>query len=594
MISAAPSPNTTLLNANSPPAANFGARSSDSNAPSAFTGVLSSVQANYPQPKNSTTLKSQDAASSNIARPKNSTPAGSIPSATSSQSSATAANIPASAPTATSAPTPPPPAGASGTAVPPPSDAQTANLLATVQLQALAAAQASPSQISSPAAAPATPSPASAPAPNGTASSASGAALQINAGSSGASSSADAAATLLTASSAETSAAGASATVQAAPKNSPLAPALGAEQLTELAQRLRSPTALESATPPLAASPAKASTPANPAPPPAAPKQTLSPELLASITGNSPANAPLAAQKVSGSQDQITQDVATKLQAALIVPETNKIPAAPASAPGSGNPAGDGSNQSPQNSDSPASSGPANNLAQILTASQSAASNEGIEKNQGTDSAVAAKAAGLIAASVDQGLHAPADAPGSSAWVDAGSSSPQTVKENIPVTTAPPAPPPPAPLPASLSDVAQASQLYQHIGGAEMHIAMQTELLGSIELHTVVHQSTLSATIGVQRADVQSLLANDLPALQHALAEQRFQVNQISVLNNSVGGRLDQGGQQQQQQQNASTPSTAHVPAALEFNRGSAEESIPGWSEVSVLGEYAGQLSIRV
>jgi len=74
---------------------------------------------------------------------------------------------------------------------------------------------------------------------------------------------------------------------------------------------------------------------------------------------------------------------------------------------------------------------------------------------------------------------------------------------------------------------------------SEMRLAMQTDLLGSIDLRAAMHQSTLTATIGVQRADVQTLLANELPALQHALAEKNLQVGQISVLNNHAGGAFD-------------------------------------------------------
>ncbi|MGA8224304.1 MAG: flagellar hook-length control protein FliK [Candidatus Acidiferrales bacterium] len=365
--------------------------------------------------------------------------------------------------------------------------------------------------------------------------------------------------------------------------------------MTELAQRLRTPAALQAATPPVAGIPTKASNSTPPTSAVAAPKQTISPELLASITGNAPGNASSNAQKAtSDSRDQVTQDAASKLQAALNIPDIKLIPIASGNAAGDGNSAGNGTYQSSQNSDNSGSTAPPTNLTQILAASQSATATDSSEKIQSTDSAVAVKAAGLTAVSVDQGLHVPADAPGAPAWADAGASPQPTGKENIPVTTTPPPPAPaPVPLPASLSDVAQASQLYQRVGGAEMHIAMQTDLLGSIDLHTVVHQSTISATIGVQRADVQSLLANDLPALQHALAEQRFQVNQISVLNSSVGGRLDHSGQQQQQQQNSSPPSSAPVPVAQEFGRNSGEESASAWSEISVLGEYAGHLSIR-
>jgi flagellar hook-length control protein FliK len=122
-----------------------------------------------------------------------------------------------------------------------------------------------------------------------------------------------------------------------------------------------------------------------------------------------------------------------------------------------------------------------------------------------------------------------------------------------------PAPLPEA-LPQSLNDVVKASELYQRVGGSEMHIAMQTDLLGTVDLRATMHQSTLTATISVQRSDVQSLLANELPALQHALADKNFHVEQIAVLNNSVGGRHGSGGRQPAQQQNS--PAGRGVPVA--------------------------------
>lgn len=98
-------------------------------------------------------------------------------------------------------------------------------------------------------------------------------------------------------------------------------------------------------------------------------------------------------------------------------------------------------------------------------------------------------------------------------------------------------------LPRSLNDVSQAARLYQQVGRAEMHISMDTDALGSIDLRAVVHQGSLSATIAVQRADVQTLLVNELPALQHSLAEKNFQVNNISVLAGSIGSGTNPDGQ---------------------------------------------------
>jgi hypothetical protein len=90
-----------------------------------------------------------------------------------------------------------------------------------------------------------------------------------------------------------------------------------------------------------------------------------------------------------------------------------------------------------------------------------------------------------------------------------------------------------------------------------MHIAMDTDLLGSIDLRAIVHQGSLSATIGVQRADVQTLLVNELPALQHSLAEKNLQVGQISVLAGSIGSGTSANSQPQDQQNRQGTSAPA-------------------------------------
>jgi flagellar hook-length control protein FliK len=90
-----------------------------------------------------------------------------------------------------------------------------------------------------------------------------------------------------------------------------------------------------------------------------------------------------------------------------------------------------------------------------------------------------------------------------------------------------------------------------------MHINMQMDLLGAVDLHASIHQGALTATIGVQHSDVQALLSNDLPILQHALAEQNLHVEQISVLDHSAGGRMDLGGNAQQQPQQQTLPPAA-------------------------------------
>lgn len=224
-----------------------------------------------------------------------------------------------------------------------------------------------------------------------------------------------------------------------------------------------------------------------------------------------------------------------------------------------------------------------------------AGAQNGDPKNSNPDSAAAAKTAGLAQASVAGPLHAPADAP-PQAPAPAGPAAAEattlagTPSGNASVAIAGRPTPLPATAPSSLNDVVQASQLYQHVGGAEMHIAMSTDLLGSVDVHAVVRQSTISATIGVQRPDVQSLLSNDLPALQHALAERSLHVEQISVLSGSTGNQMDLGRQASQNQQNGRGSFGTSRIAGYEVDSPTTQFS-PATSAPAVFAE--GRLSIH-
>jgi flagellar hook-length control protein FliK len=150
----------------------------------------------------------------------------------------------------------------------------------------------------------------------------------------------------------------------------------------------------------------------------------------------------------------------------------------------------------------------------------------------------------------------------------------------------------PSSLPASLNDVVQASRLYQRVGGAEMHIAMDTDLLGSIDLRAVVHQSGLTAAIGVQHADVQALLSSELPGLQHALSQKNLHVEQISIFGSAVGSQSNQGGGQGQQQKH--TPAFApQAPAAWSGSSNSPDESLATVSDAVAAGGGTGRLSVH-
>jgi hypothetical protein len=90
-----------------------------------------------------------------------------------------------------------------------------------------------------------------------------------------------------------------------------------------------------------------------------------------------------------------------------------------------------------------------------------------------------------------------------------------------------PAPPPHlAGANASISD----AQISQGAGRSEMRIAMQSDDLGSLELHARMSGDTLGANITVEKRDAHTILANELPALQQALSDKQLRVEQLSLL----------------------------------------------------------------
>jgi hypothetical protein len=205
------------------------------------------------------------------------------------------------------------------------------------------------------------------------------------------------------------------------------------------------------------------------------------------------------------------------------------------------------------------------------TSSDSAGTESATSSVVGIDTvAEALKVSGLIASTPTSPLHSGPEATSqcinvaAPASMDPGansaiSNSASSTKPNLPLPL-----PSPATQPSFSSDAVKASEIYQRAEGSEMHIAMQTDLLGSLDLRATIHQSALTATISVQRSDVQLLLASELPSLQHALADRNLHVEQISILNNSVNDRTASNGQQaQQQKSNLARPETFGGPGAV-------------------------------
>jgi trimeric autotransporter adhesin len=74
------------------------------------------------------------------------------------------------------------------------------------------------------------------------------------------------------------------------------------------------------------------------------------------------------------------------------------------------------------------------------------------------------------------------------------------------------------------------AQLAQNGGRSEIHVALQTDNLGTIELHARVSGDSIGAAITVERRDAHTALAADLPVLQQALSDKQLRVEQISLV----------------------------------------------------------------
>src|SRR5208283_1485940 len=98
-------------------------------------------------------------------------------------------------------------------------------------------------------------------------------------------------------------------------------------------------------------------------------------------------------------------------------------------------------------------------------------------------------------------------------------------------------------LDAGTSRVISSAQLSGNDAHSEMHIAMQTDKLGAVELHARVTGEQVGAAITVEKKEAHAALAVELPTLQQALAEKNFRVAHVvllqGALHSTAGGAGD-------------------------------------------------------
>ncbi|MGH9488409.1 MAG: flagellar hook-length control protein FliK [Terriglobales bacterium] len=106
-----------------------------------------------------------------------------------------------------------------------------------------------------------------------------------------------------------------------------------------------------------------------------------------------------------------------------------------------------------------------------------------------------------------------------------------------------------------------------------MNVAVQTEALGTVQLHATMQNNLFGATLTVDRSDTQHFLSAQLPALVQTLSAKQVQVSSLQLQQQAGGGQNEafQNPQQQPQARPSPLPPAVAAPAAA----ASAPELLP-------------------
>ena len=126
-----------------------------------------------------------------------------------------------------------------------------------------------------------------------------------------------------------------------------------------------------------------------------------------------------------------------------------------------------------------------------------------------------------------------------------------------------------------------------------MRIAMQSDKLGTIELHARVTGDEVGAAITVEKRDAHAALAVELPGLQQALSDKQLKVEHVTLLQSSghamAGGT---GGDTQQQEGRARAFSQAGT-TAVPHSAAYAADFVTIAAEPEAALNVFGRLSVR-
>ncbi|MGH9398290.1 MAG: flagellar hook-length control protein FliK [Terriglobia bacterium] len=106
----------------------------------------------------------------------------------------------------------------------------------------------------------------------------------------------------------------------------------------------------------------------------------------------------------------------------------------------------------------------------------------------------------------------------------------------------------------ALGPTVNAASLLQTQGRSEMRVAVQTDNMGTLQLHAVLEGGRVGASISVVSHEAHTLLNNELPALQQVLTDQNLRVDHLTVINSPMSSGTGAGDSRNPQSGNFNHP----------------------------------------
>ena len=140
---------------------------------------------------------------------------------------------------------------------------------------------------------------------------------------------------------------------------------------------------------------------------------------------------------------------------------------------------------------------------------------------------------------------------------------------------------------AALTSPVQLTQMMRKAALAEMQIGFNTSAFGSVQVRTVVRASEVGVSIGSEKGDLRSLLADDIPVITHTLQQQDLRLTQVNFQQQGfgfAGDAMSNGNSQPQgfaHKANASALPISEFPAVE--TEGTAEPVATNHRNLSIL-----------